>query len=219
VARIPWEGFVAARNSALGLVSHDWVLFLDADERVSPDLRAQVEAALASSVGASGFSGFAGFSMPRLSYLGGVPIRHGTWYPDRKLRLGARSRGFRAEGARVHETLVVDGPVARLAAPLLHHPYRDISDALRKAFSYSRLSAADHYERGVRGSAAALLLRPPFEFLRCYLLKAGLLDGAAGFTIASMHGFYYFLRTAFLLEMERSEERRVRTGGAREVTS
>lgn len=205
VVEIPWEGFVAARNRALACVTHDWVLFLDADERVSPALRTEIERALANGPQA------AGYSMPRLSHLSGRPIRHGTWYPDRKLRLGARSRGFRAEGARIHETLEVDGPVARLAAPLLHFPYRNISDALRKSFSYSRLSAADHYEKGGRGSALALVVRPALEFLRCYLLKAGFLDGAPGFTIASMHAFYYFLRAAFLLELERA--------GRLEVTS
>jgi glycosyltransferase involved in cell wall biosynthesis len=201
VEEIPWEGFVAARNQALARVTHDWVLFLDADERVSPALRKEIEEVL------EGPQASPGFSMPRLSYLGNRAIRHGTWYPDRKLRLGARSRGFRAEGARVHETLEVDGHPVRLHGPLIHHPYRDVSDALRKAFTYSRLSAEDHYERGVRGSAVALVARPPLEFFRCLVVKAGLLDGTAGLTIAAMHSFYYFLRTAFLLEMERSREK------------
>lgn len=201
VEEIPWTGFVAARRHALSLARHDWIFFLDADERVSPELRAEIERRLDSP------GGLAGFSMPRLSHIGGRPIRHGTWYPDRKLRLGRRSGGLRVEGGRVHETLTVDGPVARLRAPLVHHPYRDLSEGVRKASTYARLSAADRFERGHRGSAAGLLLRPPVEFLRCWLLKAGLMDGSDGFTIASLHAFYYFLRAAYLLEMARADGR------------
>lgn len=177
---------------------HDWVLVLDADERVSPALRDEILAVLERND-----SAISGYRMPRLSHFMDRPVRHGTWYPDYKLRLGRRSRGLRAEGGRVHEVMVVDGPTEKLAMPLLHHPYRDLSDALRKATAYAQLGAQDRFERGARGGLASLLLRPLVEFLRVLVLRAGFLDGLVGFHVAFLHASSYFLRAAFLLEIQR----------------
>jgi glycosyltransferase involved in cell wall biosynthesis len=195
---IGWDGFVGSRNRALELARHDWVLVLDADERVSEALRLEILAVLDADDRA-----VAGWRMPRLSHFLGRPIRHGSWYPDYKLRLGRRSRGLRAEGGRVHEALAVDGNVGRLVSPLIHHPYRDLSDALRKASRYAQLGAEDRYDRGARGSAAGLFLRPAFEFFRFLVLRRGFLDGAVGWSVAFLHASSYFLRAAFLLEIQR----------------
>lgn len=197
VVGVPWEGYVASRNRALREVRNDWVLFVDADERVSPALRDEILAALARDG-----DRFAGYLMPRLSYLMGRPIRHGTWYPDRKLRLGRRSAGLRAEGGRVHEYLVVDGPVGRLASPLLHDEGRTVSEAVRRISSYARLAALDRRDRGARASGAALLLRPLVEFLRAYVLKRGFLDGRAGFATAALHSMSYVLRASYVIEAD-----------------
>jgi glycosyltransferase involved in cell wall biosynthesis len=200
VVSIPWEGFVRSRNRALEEARFDWVFVLDADERVTPALKDEIRATIAADDGA-----LAGLRMPRLSHFLGRPIRHGTWYPDFQLRVGRRSRGLRAEGGRVHESIVVDGPVAKMRTALIHHPYRDVSDALRKAATYARLGADDRYDKGQRGSASGLLFRPVFEFFRCFVLKAGFLDGTKGVSVAFLHASSYFLRAAFLLEIERRE--------------
>lgn len=202
VVEIPWEGFVASRNRALALAKNDWVLVLDADERVPPELRESLLAALAKAP-----ESLSGFRMPRLSYFFDEPVRHGTWYPDVKLRVGRRSRGIRAEGGRVHEVLVVNGPVKRLRHPLLHFPNRSMSEALRKGWLYASLGAEDRYDRGARGGVTSLWFRPAMEFLRCYVLKGGFLDGGIGVYVASFHASYYFLRAAFLLERTRKERR------------
>ena len=191
---IPWEGYVASRNRALSLARHDWVLVLDADERVSPGLAEEVGQAVGTP------DGVAAFSMPRLSHVGEQPIRHGVWAPDRKLRLGLRSRGLRAAGGRVHERIEVDGEVRDLVHPILHFPYRDVSDAVRKNTLYARLSALDRFDRGGRGGVLPILLRPPLEFLKSWVLKRGFLDGRAGIVVALLHAWYYLLRAAFLVE-------------------
>ncbi len=209
VVSIPWDGFVGSRNRALQEPVHDWVLFVDADERVSDALREEIQTALR-----RWGTQFDGFSMPRLSRLMGREIRHGTWYPDVKMRLGRRSKGFHAIGGRVHEQLVVDGPIGRLGADLLHTPYRNVSEAIRKVSSYSRLGAEDRFDRGMRARMSSLLIRPMMEFVRCFILKRGFLDGRAGFTVAAFHAWSYFLRAAFLFEREKGRNHRTPLGRA-----
>lgn len=198
VEALPWEGYVGSRNRALALAAHDWVFFVDADERVPDALRDELLARVAAE-GAV----LAGLRMSRLSLFLGREVRHGAWYPDVQFRAGRRSCGFRAAGGRVHETYAADGPVVRLRSFLLHEPYRDLSDYLRKAALYARLAAEDRAEQGGHQSAAAILLRPPLEFLRSFVLKAGFLDGAAGVQVAFVHAWYYVLRAAYLCEIQR----------------
>lgn len=209
VVSIPWEGFVGSRNRALQEPTHDWVLFIDADERVSETLRDEIRTTLERSG-----TQLDGFTMPRLSRLMGREIRHGTWYPDVKLRLGKTSKGFRAIGGRVHEQLVVDGPTGRLGADLLHTPYRNVAEAIRKVSSYSRLGAEDRFDRGMRARMSSLLVRPTVEFFRCFVVKRGFLDGRTGFTVAAFHAWSYFLRAAFLFEREKGRNQRKRPGRA-----
>lgn len=196
VELVPWLGYVETRNRALSLAENDWVLFMDADEAVSPELASEIQRTLDAGPRQGGFL------LPRLSVLHGRLVRHGVWVPDMKLRLARRSARFRCEGGRVHEVLVVDGEVGSLRTPLLHDPYRDLSDVIRKASLYARLAALDRFEKGERSGFVRVIVRPALEFLRSYLLRLGFLDGVAGLEVATLHAFSYFLRAAFLLELD-----------------
>jgi glycosyltransferase involved in cell wall biosynthesis len=198
VVEIPWEGWVVSRNRALAEVSHDWVLCLDADERVSPQLAEEIRRAVASPGDASGFI------LHRRSNYFGRPVRFGVWNPDLKLRLARRSRGFRIEGRRVHERFVVDGRKKRIQGTLFHDTYRSLPDAMSKVILYARLGAEDRFERGVRAGPIALFARPFLEFFRSYVLRLGFLDGSAGVGVAFLHAFTYAIRALFLIEMART---------------
>jgi len=157
--------------------SSDWVFILDADEEISPALRAEIKRLTAAP------GDFAAFSMPRRNFYFGSWLRHGGKYPDTQLRL------FRRGAARflplpVHERLEVDGPVGALKEPLFHYPYSDDEDMAKKKEFYSEILARS-YELKKR-SRLFILLRPFTRFLSAYLLKLGFLDGAAGLKTALM---------------------------------
>jgi glycosyltransferase involved in cell wall biosynthesis len=174
-----WPGHVAQKNRALAAARGDWILSLDADERLSPEAAAQVTAALAAPGDA------VGFSFPRCSHWLGRPIRHGRWYPDRKLRLVRAGRG-RWGGDDPHDRLEVDGPVRRLSGDILHFPYRDLAEHLATIERYGAISAASLARRGVAAHWYDLALRPPAHFLDAWLLRRGFLDGVPGFFLAGL---------------------------------
>ncbi len=195
-----WPGHVAQKNFAIDQAAHDWVLCLDADERVSPELRAAVLAALEESDPPNGFE-----CARRTLYLGRW-IRHGGWYPDRKLRLFRRSCG-RWGGVDPHDRVAVEGAVGRLRGDLLHHSYRSLSDHLRTIDSFTTIAAREKHARGRRASVVDLTLRPLWKFLRMYVLKAGFRDGLPGFVVAVTGSFYVFLKYAKLRELTAAARR------------
>ncbi len=197
-----WPGFAAQKEFAVRAAAHDWVLVVDADERLSAPLRAEIEA-----LRAAGFPGAAGWSMPRCSRYLGRWIRHGTWYPDRSLRLFDRRRGRFAAKATydLHERVVVDGPTAALRGELLHEPYRSISDHLRTIDRYTTIMAAGLHARGRRAGAADLVLRPAWRFVQFYVLKGGFRDGWRGLLLAYLAAHYVRLRYAKLLARQRDD--------------
>jgi len=186
-----WPGWVEQKNFAIDQASSDWVLCLDADECVSPRLRESIEHVL------EGDDTAAGFEFARLTRYMGRWIRHGGWYPDRKLRLFRRAAG-RFEGRSVHERVKVDGRVDRLDGDLLHDPYRSLSDHLRRIDLYTTLAARDKRAHGRHARLSDIVLRPGGKFVRMYLLKAGFLDGLPGFIIAVTGAFYVFCKYAKL---------------------
>jgi hypothetical protein len=178
----------------------DWVLSIDADERVSPALAQSIRAALHRE--RTSPTDVAGFDMSRLSRFCGQWMRHGDWYPDRVLRLFRRAHG-RFSDDLVHERLKVDGPVQRLEGELMHETMPTLHDALDKMNRYSTGRSRDKLRQGGRGGLGSALLHGVWAFVRCYLLKRGFLDGRLGFVLAVYvaEGTYYrYLKMATPLE-------------------
>jgi glycosyltransferase involved in cell wall biosynthesis len=193
----PWPGYAAQKNFAVGLARGTWVLSLDADETVSPALRAEIEA-LVKDAGARD-----GYEVPRRNIFWGRWIRHGGLYPDWQLRLFRRERGRFGERA-VHESVRVEGAVGRLAGHLEHRSYRDVADFLARADRYSTLAAEDWIAQGRRVRAADFVLRPLGRFLGMYVVGRGFLDGWRGFLLAALYAYYVLIRSAKVWERTRA---------------
>jgi glycosyltransferase involved in cell wall biosynthesis len=203
IFREPWKGYVVQKNSAAQKAGQEWILSLDADEEISSVLRAEIFATFANG---DPYSSIAAWSFPRCSFYGGRWIRHGDWYPDRKIRLWRRGRA-EWRGQNVHETVVVNGKVGELKGDLLHYTMENLNDHLRKSTLYSDLFAKQRIEAGRNASALDLWFRPWWRFVRGYFLKRGFLDGWQGYTIARMVAFETFLRYAKVRETQTGKVR------------
>ncbi|MBD3412866.1 MAG: glycosyltransferase [Candidatus Aminicenantes bacterium] len=195
-----WTNYADQKNFANKKAIHPWILSLDADERLSPGLRKEILDLKQKEIQA------AGFSVPRQAFYLGKWILHSGWYPDRKIRLFKKDNAF-WQGEYVHEKMVVDGPVKKLMQPLYHFTYRDISDHLKRINQFSSLGAKKLYAAGKKCRWYHLVFLPPQRFLKSYFLKAGILDGFAGFVIAALHSYAIFARYAKLKEIWKKGER------------
>lgn len=193
----PFRGHVAQKARAVELARNDWVLCLDADEELSPELAAAVGRALERPDGA------AGFELARKTWYAGRFIEHSGWWPEWRLRLYDRRRGGWT-GEDPHDRIEVQGPVGRLTGALHHYAYRDLEHHLAKVNRYTTTMAQGLERRGVRFRFRDLLLRPPARFLRMYVARRGFLDGARGLLLAAIGAFYVFLKYAKLWERTRA---------------
>jgi len=169
-----WPGYRSQKQFATDAASHDWVLCVDADERVTPPLRAEIE-----SLRAGGFAAERGWSIPRRTDYFGRFLRHGNAWPDRQIRLYDR-RAARWVGYEVHEKIAVSGPVGTLSGVLEHFAYRSFDDHLAKMDRYAALMAAEMYRAGKRCGVLPVLLNPAWRLVRGLLIKRGMLDGWRG---------------------------------------
>ena len=192
-----WPGYSAQKNFAAEQASHDWILSLDADERATPALAAEVRTLLDREPAACGYD------MPRVSFYLGKWIRTTDWYPDRQLRLYDRRAGRWA--GQVHEGVDVRGAVERLRGELQHFPYRDISHHLQTIDRYTTLAAQQLQARGRTVGVAGLATRPAGAFLRNYLARGGWRDGSVGLVVSILNSYYVFLKFAKLWELRRKE--------------
>ena len=193
----PFRGHVAQKARAIELAQHGWVLCLDADEEVSPELAESIGRALERSP-----DGLAGFEIARQSSYAGRFIEHSGWWPEWRVRLFDRARG-RWAGEDPHDHVEVEGAVERLQGALFHYAYRDLEHHLSKVNAYTTTMARGLFERGVHFSWLDLVVRPPARFLRMYVLRRGFLDGGRGFVLATIGAFYVFLKYAKLWELSR----------------
>jgi len=184
-----WPGYAAQKQFAMEQTTSEWILNLDADEEISVALAAEI----LSRVGHAK-ADVCGFSMPRLSRYLGRWIKHGGWYPDRKVRLVRRENG-RWSGDTLHEKLIVDGKVEQLSKPILHHVYRGISDQVRTINRFSDTYAAGRAPAG-SGFVLAGVGHALGKILECYVWKLGILDGVPGLIIAMNSAWYVFLKHA-----------------------
>lgn len=170
-----YESAAEQKNWALGQVRHDWVLILDADEVLTPELERELQSL-------PDPPPCAGYWIRRDSEYLGHPIRHCGWQRDRVLRFFQRDRGT-YEVKQVHEEVVLQGPAGKLAARLRHYPYPSLEQHFQKIDAYTTRGARDFVQRGGRFPLLRMLVHPPFRFLRMYVLQGGFLDGAPGFVL------------------------------------
>lgn len=187
-----WEGYARQKNFAATQASHDWLLSLDADERLSVELANEIMEWKRRP------SETSPRSMPRRVSYFGAWIGHSGWYPDRKVRLFDR-RVSKWQGDSVHEWLESRGPVLRFESDLLHFPYRSWADHLQRIDRYTRIASDAARESGRRGNPLKLVFSPPLSFLRTFVLRFGFLDGWRGAVIAYAAARYVFVRELRIL--------------------
>jgi glycosyltransferase involved in cell wall biosynthesis len=199
-----WPGFAAQKQFAARAAAHEWVFSLDADERVSDDLRASVER-----LRRAGEDKLAdGYRVARRSFYMGRWIRGGGWYPDFQLRLYRRERGL-WEGAYIHESVRMrpGARVETLAGDLLHYSVRDAAHHHRMIGErYAPLAARQMFEAGRRTSPLRVATAAPAAFARSFVLKGGFRDGLAGLAIARFAAHHAFLKHLMLWEMQKGDE-------------
>jgi glycosyltransferase involved in cell wall biosynthesis len=192
-----WKGFAAQKNSAMDKASMDWVLQLDADERLEPELASEMEIALIGSVT------IGGFWIPRKNFFLGRWILHGGFYPDPKLRLIRRGAG-RFEEYGAHPTMKVNGPTRKLSRALLHDAYPTLRGYIDHMNSYSSMGAEVAVADGRRGfSVADIVIRPLLTFIYNYFVRFGFLDGREGLLLHLYHSAYVSWKYAKAWEMSR----------------
>jgi glycosyltransferase involved in cell wall biosynthesis len=180
-----FDGYRSQKDHAVGLAANDWVLCLDADERVTPALREEIERERD-----GGFATSAGYRFPRATEYFGAFLRHGNAYPDRVLRLFDRRRGGWRGDREIHEHASVDGPVSNLRGDLEHHAYRSLSDHLTRMERYARMMALHMHAQGRRAHLHNLFANPFWRFFRGYVLRFGFLDGWRGLVYAFVKSNY-----------------------------
>ncbi|MEL6132209.1 MAG: glycosyltransferase family 2 protein [Bacteroidota bacterium] len=196
----PFEGHIQQKNFAMQQAQFDWVLSLDADEALEEVLREEILKEKE--------KGFVGaYRFKRLNNYCGQWIRHGTWYPDKRIRLVNRQQAIWG-GRNPHDELRphADVEVKEFQGHILHYTLADLEAHLKQINYFSTLAAQSKFESGVKFSLAQLLLNPIWRFLKAYILKAGFRDGYLGFQLAIMAGYAGFLRYAKLRALWKDEQ-------------
>lgn len=196
----PFLGYVEQKNFATSKAKNDWVLSLDADEALSPELRESIQS-ISSDPAADGYS------MNRFNNYCGTWVRHSGWYPDAKLRLYNRRKGAWS-GVNPHDRYMMNpgSNAIHLRGDLLHYSYTNLSDHLKQIDHFSRIGAFAMHEKGSQSSIAKIIYKPLSRFLRHYIVKAGFLDGLTGFIIAINGAYAVFMKYLRLYYLQNNKD-------------
>jgi glycosyltransferase involved in cell wall biosynthesis len=200
VSERAWTGWIDQKNHAAQLAAHDWILSLDADERITPELAAEIRKALHAE------PAHRGYRIPRVAFHLGRWIRTTDLYPDYQTRLYDR-RAARWRGRYVHESVLVDGGAGTLTNELQHYSFANLADHVDRLNRYSTLAAQQMFESGRRTNVGGLIVHPAAAFLRNYVLRRGFLDGGVGLTISLVNAYGVFVKLAKLWEHQRGPSR------------
>jgi glycosyltransferase involved in cell wall biosynthesis len=193
-----FAGHVAQTRYASRQTSHPWIVWLDADERLTEPAISDVRSALNS----ESMAGTVGYAFPRKTYFMGRWITHSGWYPQHKVRVWHRDHG-EVVGEEPHPRVELDGEARRIEGDILHYSYPGgMRDMVATSTKYARYAAQTRFEKGQRSSLLSMLLRPPGSFLKKYLLQLGALDGMPGLAIAVGSAYYRFMREMMIWELE-----------------
>lgn len=193
-----WPGFGPQKQRAIALLKTEWILLLDADEVISPELGASMLKAANLSAGPKVWE------LNRLSSLCGHWVRHSGWHPEWIARFYRRGSAKMSDDL-VHESLRFEGKTGRLDGLMLHHSYDDMSDVLRKLDSYSTAAAKQKFAAGKRASLPGAVFRGAWSFVKSYIFKRGFLDGGIGFMLAvssAEHSYYRYVKLKLLWEQK-----------------
>ena len=194
VFRESWKGFIGQKQSAAEKATQPWLLNLDADEVITPELANEICQAVISPTTAH-----AAYEFPRLTFYCGRWIRHGDWYPDRVLRLWQRGKAHWA-GQEPHARLEVTGAVGRLRSDVLHNTNENLARQIGNIVPYQTASVKQCLEKAQSAGWTQHVLRPAWRFFRAYFVRLGFLDGWRGFYIAALNAFSVLTRYAMVRE-------------------
>lgn len=199
VFEVEWKGFGPAKQAAAERATGDWLLSLDADEEISPDLASEIKQVIDSS------NPFPGYAIPRRTQFLGRWILHCGWYPDHVLRLFRKTAG-RFDSALVHERVLLQGDEGRLKGEILHYSYPNLELYLEKLNRYTTLGAEEAWSEGKRASWFDIVGRPPVAFIKYYVSKRGFLDGLEGFVLCGLSAMSVMVKYAKLWHLGRGKD-------------
>lgn len=192
VVQTAWGGYAETKALGLAETSGDWVLWVDADERITPELASEIQVVL----NEAGLACY-GFYVARKAMFLGRWMKHCSWYPGYVCRL-FRKDAARFNGALVHESVIVDGQIGYLKEPMIHDTDATLEHYLEKFNTYTTLAAQQLYQEGRPFRLIDLIVRPPFTFVKMYLVKLGFLDGLQGLILCALSSCYVFTKYAKL---------------------
>ncbi|MBN2542862.1 glycosyltransferase family 2 protein [bacterium] len=196
IYQVEWKGYSVTKQELVGKCRNDWILWLDADEEVSPELEEVMRRINLTE------TEYSAFQIPRKTRYMGKWIKHSGWYPNYVTRLFNKNQAQFSD-VQVHEDLVINGKIGTLKSDILHYPYKNLEEHINKINRYSTLSASQMKDKGKTITPVGIAARTLAKFLKTFFLQLGFLDGKQGFTISKMGAFYIYCKYSKLWEIQK----------------